>query len=576
MRPTLVSSLWCLVLLFHPASSLASSPTGDGLASAVDRTLDRGVPTAGQGPIEYLIVTSRSLRPEFMALARERSRNGIPSAVRSLESFASEYPTAVDEADRLRRFLRDAHDHWATRWVLLGGDVEVIPPRFVTERDVLPERSFVSDWYYACLDGTWDSDGDGRFGELPFGGDPGDSPDLEPELFVGRAPVRGRAEARAFVEKTLAYERRPPDGFANTTLMFAHRLVLDPFTILDFAATAEEVLPRITDDPAQRVTRLYESWDDPSWVPGAEPETRASVIEALDQGHNVTLGLGLGSPDLLAVGAQSSPDPQLLTVADVLGLTNGDRAGHVWLATSFVGAFDHPTSLAEAFVRAPRGGAVTAIASSDLTLVGQDAALMEQFVRTVFDEGASTIGEALVRARSIFVFPAGGPAMVLSYQLLGDPLLRPFSSSPVAAAEPGHPLAPVSTLAPRGEGSPRSERWVLATGAITSAAREPAGDRARAPRLALSRPNPSPATSWVRIEWQATGELAVGEVVAIVLDLAGRTVRRLDPGSTTAGAHVLSWDLRDQRGAHVPAGIYFMRVRVGGASGTRRVVVTRP
>jgi hypothetical protein len=402
--------------------------------SPADLVQDQGVPQPGIPPIPYVIVTSRALRPAFLELGRERIRNGIRSAVRSLESLQPAYPNAVDDPDRIRHFLRDAHDIWGTRFVLLGGDSDVLPPRYVTTTSVLGERHFVSDWYFACLDGTWDADGDGRYGEGPDASGPGDQPDLVPELYLGRAPVSTPAEARRFVDRTIAYERRPADAFENTTTMFANVLLPGiPFP-LDFAMFAEQVLPLITDDPSQAVTRLYESFDNPAWAPGALPENRPAVITALDHGANIVFGYGGGDPTLMDAGNRQDPS-QLLTVPDVLGLTNGDRLGHVWLCTSCVGAFDTPTSLGEAFLKAEHGGAVTVIAPSDLEFLTPITIYTRRFAEVVYDEGASTIGEALVRARQVML-QFFDPVPAMSYLPRRSDAAH-LHASPVAAATGG-------------------------------------------------------------------------------------------------------------------------------------------
>jgi hypothetical protein len=542
--------------------------------SPADLVQDHGVPQPGIPPIPYVIVTSRALRPAFLELGRERIRNGIRSAVRSLESLQSAYPSAVDDPDRIRQFLRDAYDIWGTRYVLLGGDSDVLPPRYVTTINVLGERHFVSDWYFACLDGTWDADGDGRYGEAPTYGqppDPGDQPDLVPELYLGRAPVSTPAEARRFVDKTIAYERRPADGFENTSMMFAN--VLFPSAGLDFAQLAEQILPLITDDPSQVVTRLYESFDNPAWVPGALPENRAAVIDALNHGANMVIGFGGGSPTLMDAGNRFDPN-QLLTAADVLGLTNGDRVGHVWLCTSYVGAFDTPTSLGEAFLRAERGGAVTVIAPSELEFSNPIALLTRRFAEVVYDEGAATIGEALVRARQSIV-PFGDPIPAMSYHLLGDPMLRIFHVSPVAAANGGgaHGRTGITSRAPsRDEARAADVALALAVGDAAPPETRSAG--APATGFALAAPVPSPCVSEARISCTVPSELAGMALNAAVVDLSGRAVRTLARQDARAGTMTLDWDLRDAQGRRVPPGVYFVRAMAGGIARTRRLVVT--
>lgn len=573
MRRVLLSALLLSTFLAVPAGLFAepipATEIEGGLqppGSAADLVQDQGVPQSGIPPIPYLIVTSQALRPAFLELGRERIRNGIRSAVRSLESLQSAYPDADDDPDRIRRFLRDAHDLWGTRYVLLGGDADVLPPRYVTRPGIIPsipEFHFVSDWYFACLDGTWDGDGDGRYA------DPDDQPDLVPELTVGRAPVSTPAEARRFVDKTIGYERRPADAFENTTLMYANVLGFG----IDFAQVGEQVLPDIADDPAQVVTRLYESFDNPLWVPGALPENRPAVLDALDHGANVVIGFGGGSQVLMDAGNRQDPS-QLLTVPDVLGLTNGDRVGHVWLATSLVNAFDTPTSLGEAFLKAEHGGAVSVIAPSELQFAFPVAEYTRRFAHVVFDEGAASIGEALVRTRASMM-QFSDPLPILSYQLLGDPLLRIFHASPVAAAtgDGAHGRTGITARAPSRDEARAAD---VALALMGGDAAPPAARSAGAPAAAftLGAPVPSPCVSGAHISCTVPSELAGTTFHAAVIDLSGRAVRTLARHGAPAGVTSLDWDLRDDRGERVSPGIYFVRAMAGGVVRTRRLVVT--
>jgi thiol-disulfide isomerase/thioredoxin len=59
-------------------------------------------------------------------------------------------------------------------------------------------------------------------------------------------------------------------------------------------------------------------------------------------------------------------------------------------------------------------------------------------------------------------------------------------------------------------------------------------------------------------------------------DLRGRHVRTLASGMVPAGEHVARWDLTDEEGAHVGAGLYFCaRCRRGSGRATTRVTVLR-
>ena len=60
-----------------------------------------------------------------------------------------------------------------------------------------------------------------------------------------------------------------------------------------------------------------------------------------------------------------------------------------------------------------------------------------------------------------------------------------------------------------------------------------------------------------------------------VLDLQGRRVRVLSRGELAAGAHVASWDGRDDAGRAVPSGSYLLRLSGAGSVATAKVTLAK-
>ena len=58
-----------------------------------------------------------------------------------------------------------------------------------------------------------------------------------------------------------------------------------------------------------------------------------------------------------------------------------------------------------------------------------------------------------------------------------------------------------------------------------------------------------------------------------IYDLVGRRVREIASGPIAAGRTLLRWDLRDSNGGLVPAGTYWMRLRIAGERRSRPVQV---
>jgi hypothetical protein len=82
-------------------------------------------------------------------------------------------------------------------------------------------------------------------------------------------------------------------------------------------------------------------------------------------------------------------------------------------------------------------------------------------------------------------------------------------------------------------------------------------------------PNPASQASWIAYQVPSAGAAQLR-----VLDAQGRRVRSL-AASQSPGVYGTSWDLRDDRGNRVPAGIYFVHLASGDFHQTRKVTVTR-
>src|SRR5262249_34235318 len=123
------------------------------------------VPSVLGSPVEYLIVTSDAMATQFQQLADWKTQSGVPAAVRTVSFLRGQYPAAADDAGRIRLFIRDAYSRWGTKWVLLGGDTDVIPERLAFNQSFYQIEHIAADIYYSCLDGNWDADGNSEYGE---------------------------------------------------------------------------------------------------------------------------------------------------------------------------------------------------------------------------------------------------------------------------------------------------------------------------------------------------------------------------------------------------------------------------
>ncbi|UCD22783.1 MAG: hypothetical protein JSW22_03965, partial [Chloroflexota bacterium] len=178
------------------------------------------------GDYEYVIITSQALKDtagpsNFQALRDDKISRNITATIVTTEWIYANYSGTrpdggEDNQTRIRNFIIDAYNTWGTRYGLLGGDGDGADVGGESGDDIIPPRGFAAyddtdiaaDMYYACLDGTFDYDADGIYGE-PNDGPGGGEVDLFAEVYVGRAPVDSEAEVQNFVGKTLAYQNMP-------------------------------------------------------------------------------------------------------------------------------------------------------------------------------------------------------------------------------------------------------------------------------------------------------------------------------------------------------------------------------
>lgn len=179
--------------------------------------------------------------------------NGNPY-IQNDEEVTKNYDLFNDTTAKIRNFIRFAHHKLKTQYVLLGGDVELIPVKrlyvnisgwdagLLFNRNI--EAWIPSDLYYGALDGTWNKDFDENFGEM-------NEADLIAEVFIGRAPVDGKSDIATFVKKVISYETsiKPKD-------ILLHQSNLTPFKKPDTSIIPEACAKLIPD--SYKIHRLYQ------------------------------------------------------------------------------------------------------------------------------------------------------------------------------------------------------------------------------------------------------------------------------------------------------------------------------
>jgi hypothetical protein len=225
-------------------------------------------------------------------------------------------------------------------------------------------------------------------GETPADGLLGTDETGESIVAVGRFPAASADQVSAMVEKTIGWE--------NSEQPLAALVLSDDEQ--DFGTLAEEI-----------VTLLPEGVSVQS-VDAGDERSREDALAVLKQGPTWLNYTGHGSLTILC-------DEGVLTIED--GKSWGEPALVVaW--TCLAAHFVHPAqdSIGEAWIRAPRSGAVAFLGPAGETTTDEQKPFIQAFYAALKEE--QRLGEAWLAA-----LKAGGSQDVaLGYILLGDPALR--------------------------------------------------------------------------------------------------------------------------------------------------------
>lgn len=416
----------------NPAA-LASRPAPMAAPAEEGFFAPEAEPSLEGSAVDYVIVTSDELAPEFQRLADFKTSRGITTVVRTIDWITDNYPAKGDLPATIRSFLVDAYQRWGTRFVLLGGDVEIIPARFI-HSSFYPAGEGTEipvDLYYSCLDGNWNADGDELLGEpLINSYDLGDDADLVAELYMGRAPVCQLTEAITFVDKVMAYERDGVGDHYGNILFLSEVLFPSDYTPGDSidedgAIYSEAIIDTLLAGSGLNSVRLYETSE--MW-PGSQPETYGSVMQALQSGeYGIVNHIGHGFFYNMSIGSTS------LTLSDASDLGNSPHFFLLYGMNCASAAFDY-NSIQERFLINPYGGAVFSLGSARASFPGTATEYQKEFYDVLLNDPAYMAGEVINLSRLPF---DGNTAMNtlerwthLNYVALGDPSLVVWTAQP--------------------------------------------------------------------------------------------------------------------------------------------------
>ena len=362
-----------------PDDSFLDNTTLNGNVGAAGYEALRSAGHTGFEGKDYLILSTPEFEEAVRRLADWKRTLGFGVHTRLRGDWTPErIKSAVKEVYRSAPSLY---------YLLIVGDHDDVPAEdmartIVDQNGGKRSYQYVTDYYYACMDGEGD---------------------VLADLYRGRLPVSTATEAMTVVDKIIRYERNPvrDAAFYDTGLhcaYFEDEISRFPSAgrgdgIEDrrFTLTSEEIRNYIL-SKGKEIHRVYyyehdkqdslapKYWNLKQYAWGEEiPEelqdsnfnwkgNASDIMRHIDEGTFYLLYRGHGQ-------YTHWENPQF-TVDDVRALSNGARLPVVFSITCLTGRFQEGTCLAETFIRNRNGGAVAVYASTETSYSGYNDAMV--------------------------------------------------------------------------------------------------------------------------------------------------------------------------------------------------------
>jgi hypothetical protein len=199
--------------IFGPSITAQMSLTQDNIMSKKNVYLAENT---GPSVYDLLIIAPQKFVNALQPLITHKNNVGIRTRLVTLdEVYHQMFWPGRDEPEKIKYFIKTAKEEWGINYVMLVGDFQTIPVRYVYNADnntFWNEPCFISELYYADLYdkngdfSSWDTSNNGIYGE--WYGDTAKDPDIDlyPDVYVGRLACRNIAEVKDMVRKIIRYE----------------------------------------------------------------------------------------------------------------------------------------------------------------------------------------------------------------------------------------------------------------------------------------------------------------------------------------------------------------------------------
>ncbi|NNF68891.1 MAG: hypothetical protein HKN01_03905 [Acidimicrobiia bacterium] len=343
---------------------------------------------------EYVVITPRVLRAGADELAAYRGLQGLSVLVAELEDVYDAFGGGLASPEAIRDFLIHAYESWtvAPRFAALIGagtfdfaDVEDLGG------NLLPVYMAATPYGYFAWDGF--------YADLA-------QADLVPEIAVGRIPVTTVESLQAYVNKLVSFESLTPASGPDDLVLLADNADAGG----NYPLESDSLLSRLPEWVSTERIYLSEQY---------LGQARANLSRRLTEGAAWVNYVGHGSVEGFAAEG-------LLMAQDLATMPTTGRLPVVSAMTCSVGRFEVPglTSLAEAMILSPDGGAGAVFSASGQSIAFEARLINEGLFDAVFANDSATVGEAAVAAMTAYAEVGHFDFMKQIFNVVGDPAYR--------------------------------------------------------------------------------------------------------------------------------------------------------
>lgn len=297
-----------LTLTYNHSSKRAEALTHN------TRTINIGIPF-----YEYCVITSQNLKNAFTRLIAWKREKGLNAGVVCQEDiFNNTYivgdtvSSIYDNAGKIRQYLQYAYASGITKYVLFGGNDQVLPIRYGTgskdcwTKKELNDYKIPSDFYFSELNSNWNTDNDIYYGEST------DHMDYGAELYVGRILCTNSEEINNYTDKLLRYEMNPGNG----NFSYLKKALYTQVDEMQYGHEQDSIAVHL-----QSIYPIYTIFSEyPScYAPNPTAPYGSDVIAGMNQHYGYVSWDGHGHPNAISVKSNECRQDPVYAITSVQG-----------------------------------------------------------------------------------------------------------------------------------------------------------------------------------------------------------------------------------------------------------------